>query len=102
MVLGQPWNPLLLPHGFALAFCKELTSPRMCTEMVCSWEGSQRAWDSHLASKQEEEWDASGRARLTNGDLLKPQLNQARQPLLGSGEGTPGVGLMRKLRNQVM
>lgn len=70
--------------------------------MVCSWEGSQRAWDSHLASKQEEEWDASGRVRLTNGDLLKPQLNQARQPLLGSGEGTPGVGLMRKLRNQVM
>jgi len=55
--------------GLALALCKELASPTMRTEMVCSWEGSQRAWDGHLAYKQEEEQDASGRTRPTNGDL---------------------------------
>lgn len=86
----------------ALALCKELTSPTTCAEMLCSWEGSQRAWDSHLAYKQEEEQDASGRARSTNGNLLKPLLNKGRQPLLGSGEGAPGVGPMRKPGNQAM
>lgn len=85
-----------------LALCKELTSPTMWTEMDCSWEGSQRAWDSDLAYKQEEEQDASGRARPTNGDLLKPLLNKGGQPLLGNREGAPGVGQMKKPGNQAM
>lgn len=66
-----PWLVL------ALALCKELTSPRMCTEMVCSWEGSQRAWGSHLAYEQEEEQNASA-GPDPDGDGLKPLLREGR------------------------
>lgn len=61
LVLAEPWTPSTPTLWFvlALALCKQLTSPRMCTEMVCSWEGSQHAWESHLAYKQGEKQDAS-------------------------------------------
>lgn len=44
LVLGSSGRPAPL-HGLPLLW----PSARMCTEMVCSWEGSQRAWDSFLA-----------------------------------------------------
>lgn len=44
LVLGSSGHPAPL-HGLPLLW----PSARMCTEMVCSWEGSQRAWDSFLA-----------------------------------------------------
>lgn len=34
LVLAEQWTP----GPYSLALCKELTSSRMCTEMVCSWE----------------------------------------------------------------
>lgn len=60
--------------SLALALCKELTSPRMCTEMVCSWKGSQRARGQPTCfpgegDYKQEEQDASSRASPTAGGL---------------------------------
>lgn len=61
LVLAEQWTP----GPYSLALCKELASPRTCTEMVCSWEEANMRGTVPLpgqAAYRQEEQDASGRA----------------------------------------